>query len=359
MRIKGIDVSKHQGIIDWAKVRIDGIEFAMIRVGYRGSTSGKINIDPYFSANINGALANNIDVGIYFYSTAISELEAEHEAEFVLDQISDYNITMPIVFDYEGYNEKKYRSYGVSKAQRTSFCKAFQYVLKANGYKCMLYGSQGHIRSKFDLSQFSEYLWVARYAGKNTVLDDEKYFPKVPGYQDRIAIWQCANNARVSGISGNVDLDYMYIDLREKDRDKEDNSMKIDSNTVFAYSKAKDGNKYLSKNFKAKEFACKDGSDAIFIAPSLVDILQAIRNKFGRAVYINSAYRTPSHNKKEGGSTYSQHLYGKAADIRITGVKPKVIAEYIETLIPDTGGIGIYKNFVHVDVRAEKSRWNE
>lgn len=127
---------------------------------------------------------------------------------------------------------------------------------------------------------------------------------------------------------------------------------------VHAYSKSKEGNVYLAPNFKVKEFACKDGSDVIFVAPELVEILQKIRNHFGKAVNINSGYRTPTHNKKEGGATYSQHLYGTATDIRISGVRPKDIAKYVETLMPDTGGIGIYSNFVHVDVRRTKSRWN-
>ena len=127
---------------------------------------------------------------------------------------------------------------------------------------------------------------------------------------------------------------------------------------IKAYSRAKEGNVKLSDNFKANEFRCKDNSDVIFIAPALVDILQKIRNHYGKAVNINSAYRTPTYNKKVGGATYSQHLYGTAADIRINGVKPKDLAAYIETLMPNYGGIGIYPTFVHVDIRKVKSRWN-
>lgn len=127
---------------------------------------------------------------------------------------------------------------------------------------------------------------------------------------------------------------------------------------IKAYSRAREGNVKLSDNFKVNEFRCKDNSDVIFIAPALVDILQAIRNHYGKAVHINSAYRTPTYNKKVGGATYSQHLYGTAADIRINGVKPKDLAAYIETLMPNYGGIGIYPTFVHVDIRKVKSRWN-
>ena len=127
---------------------------------------------------------------------------------------------------------------------------------------------------------------------------------------------------------------------------------------VKVYSKAKEGNVKLSKNFTVKEFACSDGTDTVFISLTLVNLLQKIRNHFGKAVIINSAYRTEAHNKSIGGATYSQHKYGLAADIHINGVTPKEIASYVETLMPSSGGIGIYKSFVHVDVRQVKSRWN-
>lgn len=127
---------------------------------------------------------------------------------------------------------------------------------------------------------------------------------------------------------------------------------------VKVYSKAKEGNVKLSKNFTVKEFACSDGTDTVFISLALVNLLQKIRDRFGKAVIINSAYRTEAHNKAIGGATYSQHKYGLAADIHINGVTPKEIAAYVETLLPSSGGIGIYKSFCHVDVRRVKSRWN-
>lgn len=127
---------------------------------------------------------------------------------------------------------------------------------------------------------------------------------------------------------------------------------------INAYSYAKDGTKFLSKNFRVREFRCQDGSDVVFIESDLVDILQKIRDHFGKAVTIISAFRTASHNKKVGGTKYSQHLYGKAADIKISGVTPSVVADFVETLMPSTGGIGRYATFTHVDVRKVKSRWN-
>ena len=126
---------------------------------------------------------------------------------------------------------------------------------------------------------------------------------------------------------------------------------------IKAYSKAKDGNKKLSTNFKVKEFACTDGSDPIFIDSELVTILQKIRTHFGASVTITSAYRTPAKNKAVGGQTYSQHLYGKAADIKVKGVTPKQVAAYAEELLPGKGGIGTYGTFTHVDVRSTKARW--
>ena len=127
---------------------------------------------------------------------------------------------------------------------------------------------------------------------------------------------------------------------------------------VKVYSKAKEGSIKLSKNFTVKEFACSDGTDTVFISLALVNLLQKIRDHFGKAVIINSAYRTEAHNKSIGGATYSQHKYGLAADIHINGVTPKEIAAHVETLLPSSGGIGIYKSFVHIDVRRVKSRWN-
>lgn len=126
---------------------------------------------------------------------------------------------------------------------------------------------------------------------------------------------------------------------------------------IKAYSLKKDGNKKLSANFKVKEFACKDGTDPVFIDTELVEVLQKIREHFGKPVTITSAYRTPPHNSKEGGTTYSQHLYGKAADIKISGVTPKKVADYAKTLLKNYGGIGIYNSFTHIDVRDNCSRW--
>lgn len=127
---------------------------------------------------------------------------------------------------------------------------------------------------------------------------------------------------------------------------------------INAYSKAKDGTKKLSTNFTVKEFACKDGSDTVLVAPRLVMVLQSIRSRFGAAVTINSGYRTPQYNAKVGGAAHSQHCYGTAADIVVKGQTPEAVAAFARTLMPDWGGVGVYKSFTHIDVRETKADWN-
>lgn len=126
---------------------------------------------------------------------------------------------------------------------------------------------------------------------------------------------------------------------------------------INAYSKAKEGAKQVSTHFRVWEFACKDGADAVLIAPRLAMVLETIRTHFGKPVVINSGYRTPQYNQKVGGAASSQHCYGTAADIAIKGVDPKTVAAFARSLMPDWGGVGTYKTFTHVDVREQRADW--
>lgn len=126
---------------------------------------------------------------------------------------------------------------------------------------------------------------------------------------------------------------------------------------VKTYSLKADGNTKLSDNFSVSEFACKDGSDTILIDSELVEILQKIRNHFKAPLIITSAYRHKEYNKKIGGVSNSRHIKGEAADICIEGVAPEKIAQYAEYIMPSKGGIGCYSNFVHTDIRPNRSRW--
>ena len=150
--------------------------------------------------------------------------------------------------------------------------------------------------------------------------------------------------------------------LAVKLKPKKDNEPKGEKPMVEinAYSKKKDGTKKLSTNFTLKEFACNDGTDAVFVAPRLVMVLQSIRSHFGKAVNIHSGYRTPPYNAQVGGVDGSQHTYGTAADISIKGVSVADVAAYARSIMPDWGGVGIYKTqgFTHIDVRETRSDWN-
>lgn len=133
---------------------------------------------------------------------------------------------------------------------------------------------------------------------------------------------------------------------------------------IKQYSLARDGAKQLSPAFKVREFRCRDGSDAIMIDQTLVVLLQAIREHFGKPVTITSGYRTAAHNTAVGGAKSSQHLLGRAADIQVQDTDPLAVAAYAESLMPGWGGVGRYpvkagrtKGWVHVDTRANKSRW--
>lgn len=209
--MKGIDVSTHQGTIDWAKVKKSGeVEFAFIRLGFRGYSTGTLNVDKQFKKNIDGATQYNIPIGLYFFSTAITEAEAIEEAEFILENIKGYDVTLPIVYDLEGYGKTEYRTYGITKEQRTANLKAFNGRLAQEGYKGLIYGSKAYVRGKFDIDSLDDYIWLACYPSN----PDPNNIPSIgTAYDGRVAIWQYSSKGRVDGINANVDLDYMYIDV--------------------------------------------------------------------------------------------------------------------------------------------------
>lgn len=149
---------------------------------------------------------------------------------------------------------------------------------------------------------------------------------------------------------------YLIVKRKVKDSEPKGGEPMVEIN---AYSLAKDGKTYLTKNFHVKEFACKDGSDPIFIAKMLPMICQYVRMRIGKSIIINSAYRTPRHNEAEGGVADSQHLYGTAADLKTpSGWTPAKMAAIAREIMPDWGGVGIYDWGIHIDVREEKADWN-
>ena len=195
---KGIDVSKHQGEIDWAKVAADGVKFAFIRVGNRGYGSGAIVEDAQFEANIKGAISNGIQVGVYFFSQAINEQEAMEEAKFVLDKIAPYKVQCPIVIDVEKVADSEARMNKISSEQRTANTLVFLQAVEDAGYETMLYHNMEMGLLMLDLAQFEEYnKWFAYY-------NKEIYYPYA------FDVWQYSDKGRVNGINGDVDLNISF-----------------------------------------------------------------------------------------------------------------------------------------------------
>ncbi len=195
---KGIDVSKHQGEIDWAKVAEDGVEFAFIRVGNRGYGTGAIVEDPQFDANVVGAITNGIDVGVYFFSQAVTVEEAIEEAQFVLNKIAPYNLSCPIVLDVEKVSDSEARMNKISVEERTANTLAFLQTIEAAGYETMLYHNMEMGTLMLDMTQFEDYeKWFAYY-------NKEIYYP----YE--FTVWQYSDKGRVQGIKGDVDVNISF-----------------------------------------------------------------------------------------------------------------------------------------------------
>lgn len=192
----GIDVSAHQGKIDWAQVKASGIEFAMIRCGFRGYTEGKIYEDAYFKSNINGAVNNGIMVGIYFYSVAANEEEALQEAAWVVERIKAYRITYPVVYDFEDFNRG--RTAGISGAQATSNANTFLNYIASQGYTPMMYASKNDISNRFNKGNLNYKFWLAHYTSSTD-------------YTGSYQMWQYTSKGSVAGISGNVDMNVAYF----------------------------------------------------------------------------------------------------------------------------------------------------
>ena len=197
--LTGVDVSEHQGDIDWKKVAADGIDFAMIRMGYRGSTAGGLYVDECFEKNIQGAVKAGIPVGVYFYSQAVTMDEAREEAQFVLRNIRDYDVTLPVVFDWEIVGGSDARTYAMSRRELCDCARTFCDTIAGAGYDPMIY--------------FTQYLAYRKYILRN--LADCAFWYAQYDPQPRIAfdfdMWQYSETGTVAGIEGNVDLNIYFV----------------------------------------------------------------------------------------------------------------------------------------------------
>jgi len=196
----GVDVSSWQGKIDWEKVAADGIDFAMVRLGFRGYTTGKICLDDYFDANMAGAAKAGLSTGIYFYSQAITVDEALEEADYVISHLKGYDVACPVVFDWEIVGGSAARTYGQTQKTVTECAAAFCGRIREAGYTPMIYFNRYLGYMKYDLGWLTDCgLWYAGYES-------------TPDFHYDFDIWQYSDTGTVDGITtGGVDLDLRFI----------------------------------------------------------------------------------------------------------------------------------------------------
>ena len=195
----GIDVSEFNGDIDWEKVKADGIEFVFIRMGYRGYGEGDIYEDATFAANLAGAQAAGLDVGIYFFAQAVSEEEAEEEAQYIIDRLGGTELQMPIVYDVEPIRTDDARTDKVTGKQFTKNTKAFCKKIEENGYEAGYYANLKWEVFMLDMRELTDYtMWYAGYADQPQTAYD-------------FQIWQYTDQGAVDGVPTNVDMDLQLI----------------------------------------------------------------------------------------------------------------------------------------------------
>lgn len=193
----GIDVSKWNGDIDWDKAKNAGVEFAIVRAGYRGSVTGSLVQDIYFDANMKGAAVSGVPVGVYFFTQATNEVEAVEEASAVLSWVREYEITYPIFIDTEGAGGNG-RADGLDIDTRTLVCEAFCRTIENAGYQAGIYASRNWYNNNLHTQRLEDYyIWLAEYRS-------------APLYQGYYRMWQYSSKGRIDGINGNVDMNIMY-----------------------------------------------------------------------------------------------------------------------------------------------------
>ena len=198
--VTGVDVSEHQGDIDWEQVKNAGIGFAVIRAGYRTYGGGEVTMDERFTENLEGALQAGLDVGVYFFSQAVNTDEAIEEADAVLNAIEGYHLTYPVVYDWELIFDDSARTDSVSVDTLADCCVAFCERVKSAGYTPMVYQNKLTSMYKLDLPRVKDYdFWLAEYGTEPTYYYDFK-------------IWQYASDGTVPGIPGKVDMNLSFKD---------------------------------------------------------------------------------------------------------------------------------------------------
>ncbi len=216
----GIDVAKWQGVIDWKQVKASGVDFAMIRVGYRTQVDGEIYEDPYAKYNLQQAEANGIKIGVYFFSTAISKKEAIEEAKWVTDYITPYPITYPVAYNCEGFSDADNRQNGLSKDTRSDIAMTFLDFVKGQGYTPMFYAAKNELEqnAQWDTDKLSSKykIWVAQYPTEGYTSSSKST------YTGEHAMWQYTSKGEVKGIDKAVDINIAYFSYNKTAKAKDD-----------------------------------------------------------------------------------------------------------------------------------------
>ncbi len=202
----GVDISKHTGKVNFTGLRAAGVDYVMIRLGSRGYSTGQISLDENFKENIEGAIGAELDIGVYFYSQAVSPEEAIQEANFVMQTLEPYraHVKYPVAFDMEFVSNDKSRIEGLSREEKTTVTATFAEGMKAAGYVPMIYGDKEWLLKEVDLTKLQDYdVWLSQEED-------------IPDYPYRYTMWQYDTNSIVNGIDGGADLNICFVNYSER-----------------------------------------------------------------------------------------------------------------------------------------------
>ena len=200
----GVDVSKLQDYVDFTKVKKAGVDYVMVRVGARGYSSGQLVIDEYFTENVKMANDAELKVGVYFTSQAVNTAEAEEEADLVLANIKDLNISYPVAFYMGNAGGEQQRTDSLLKADRTAIVRTFLDKIKNAGYVPILYATKEQMIKKLDLSKLTDYdIWLSQISD-------------IPDFPYRFTMWQYSVSGNIDGIAGHANMNISFVDFSEK-----------------------------------------------------------------------------------------------------------------------------------------------
>lgn len=368
---KGIDISAHNGKINWSKINKKEIDFVIIRAGYGFST-----VDKYFKTNIENAIKLGLHIGIYWFSYAGCANHAKSEADFCLKTLEPYKqyIDFPVWFDweYDSYNyAKAHYSYALNMDTVSNMAVVFMERVKKAGYKVGNYSNPDYLNTFFNKNVKENYdTWLA-HVGTNGA-------PRTTtSYKGKYTVWQYSWKGRPSGFSSDVDMNYCYVDYAgcgSKVSKAEPKTATyqvpagitfrtdVNKNVISKFILPAHAEMKLSDHFKVKEFQSKYSKE-VKIHNKLIIILEALYKELNCSkIIVNSGYRTSEHDKAVGGSGFGQHTLGRAADIVCYDKKNKIIpANKVCCTLEDMGGIYgigyISANAVHVDTRDKSKKW--